>query len=147
MFGTPSGQFHATSALKPDCAEGESEVVGVNSGATETCIGDRRPFFTENQGLFEYTTPSDYSQLLYTRRVGGPADDGEGSGDITAAVKLNGSFGETKSGVFVADESGEAGRTFGALRLVRDFSPPDLGLMLTRVARPSPGQHGRGWRG
>src|SRR3546814_6380652 len=73
----------------------------------------------------------DYSQLLYTRRVGGPADDGEGSGDITAAVKLNGSFGETKYGVFVADESGEAGRTFGALRLVRDFNTQDLGLMLT----------------
>src|SRR3546814_20576482 len=62
--------------------------------------GDKRPFFTENQGQFEYTTPSDYSQLLYTRRVGGPADDVEGSGDITAAVKLNGSFGETKYGVF-----------------------------------------------
>src|SRR3546814_1903642 len=86
-----------------------SDLLVVNFGATETFIGDKRPFFTENQGLFEYTTPSDYSQLLYTRRVGGPADDGEGSGDITAAVKLNGSFGETKYGVFVADESGEAG--------------------------------------
>src|SRR3546814_18185275 len=63
-------------------------------------------------------------------------DDVEGSGDITAAVKLNGSFGETKYGVFVADESGEAGRTFGALRLVRDFNTQDLGLMLTRVDRP-----------
>src|SRR3546814_5961609 len=84
-------------------------------------------------GLFEYTTPSDYSQLLYTRRVGGPADDGEGSGDITAAVKLNGSFGETKYGVFVADESGEAGRTFGALRLVRDFNTQDLDRQSTRL--------------
>src|SRR3546814_3848089 len=82
--------------LNPDFGQVEIGHVGVNFGATETFIGDKRPFFTENQGLFEYTTPSDYSQLLYTRRVGGPADDGEGSGDITAAVKLNGSFGETK---------------------------------------------------
>src|SRR3546814_1000763 len=106
----------------------------ISDWSSDVCSSDL--FFTENQGLFECTTPSDYSQLLYTRRVGGPADDGEGSGDIIAAVKLNGSFGETKYGVFVADESGEAGRTFGALRRVRDFNTQDLGLMLTRVDRP-----------
>src|SRR3546814_15415515 len=76
----------------------------------------RPPRSTRTDTLFPYTTLF----RSYTRRVGGPADDGEGSGDITAAVKLNGSFGETKYGLFVADESGEAGRTFGALRLVRD---------------------------
>src|SRR3546814_14613263 len=95
----------------------------ISDWSSDVCSSDlKRPFFTENQGLFEYTTPSDYSQLLYTRRVGGPADDGEGSCDITAAVKLNGSFRETKYGVFVADESGEAVRLFGALRRVRDLN-------------------------
>ena len=49
-------------------------------------------------------------QLLYTRRIGGPADDGSGSGDITGAVKLNGSVGAFKYGVFSADERHEAGR-------------------------------------
>ena len=38
----------------------------------------------------------DSSQLIYTRRVGGPADDGSGAGDITAAVKVNGSVGATQ---------------------------------------------------
>src|SRR5690606_29048082 len=79
---------------------------------------------------------SDYSQLLYTRRVGGPIKGRDESGDITAAVKLNGSVGATKYGVFAADESGTAGRTFGALRLVRDFSSQNVGLMLTRVDNP-----------
>ncbi|HEX5688726.1 MAG TPA: hypothetical protein VFX76_01935, partial [Roseiflexaceae bacterium] len=102
----------------------------------ETFISDKRPFFTENQGLFAFTTPSDNSQLLYTRRVGGPADDGEGSGDIVAALKLNGSFGATKYGVFAADEADEVGRTFSALRLVRDFASQNLGLMLTNTERP-----------
>src|SRR3546814_72716 len=87
IFWKPSGQFQFTATLNPDFGQVESDDLVVNFGATETFIGDKRPFFTENQGLFEYTTPSDYSQLLYTRRVGGPADDGESSGDITAAVK------------------------------------------------------------
>jgi len=108
----------------------------VNFSATETFISDKRPFFTENQGIFEYTTPSDFSQLLYTRRIGAPADDGNGAGDITAALKLNGSFGATKYGLFAADEAESVGRTFAAARLVRDFENQNLGFMATWVDRP-----------
>jgi hypothetical protein len=68
--------------------------------------------------------------------VGGPADDGEGSGDITAALKLNGSVGATKYGIFGADEGDSVGRTFGALRVVRDFEKQNLGFMATHVDRP-----------
>ena len=136
IFWKPNGQFQLTATLNPDFGQVESDDLVVNFGATETFVADKRPFFTENQGLYEFTTPSDYSQLLYTRRVGGPADDGNGSGDITAAAKVNGSVGATKYGVFIADESGAVGRTFSALRLVRDFSTQNLGMMLTRVDRP-----------
>ena len=136
IFWKPNGQFQMTATINPDFGQVESDDLVVNFGATETFISDKRPFFTENQGLFEYTTPSDFSQLLYTRRVGGPADDGSGAGDITAAVKVNGSLGQTKYGVFAADEAGEAGRSFHALRLVRDFDKQNLGVMLTRVERP-----------
>jgi hypothetical protein len=136
VFWKPNGQFQMTATINPDFGQVESDDLVVNFSATETFISDKRPFFTENQGLFEYTTPSDYSQLLYTRRVGGPADDGEGSGDITAAIKINGSLGQTKYGVFMADEADEVGRTFRALRLVRDFSNQNLGLMLTQTDRP-----------
>ena len=38
--------------------------------------------------------------------------------------------------MFAADEADEVGRTFGALRLVRDFSEQNLGVMLTHVDRP-----------
>ncbi len=136
LFWKPNGQFQATATINPDFGQVESDDLVVNFSATETFISDKRPFFTENQGIFEYTTPSDFSQLLYTRRVGGPADDGNGAGDITAAVKLNGSIGQTKYGVFYADEADEVGRSFGALRLVRDFSHQNLGVMLTNVERP-----------
>lgn len=136
MFWKPNGQFQMTATVNPDFGQVESDDLVVNFSATETFISDKRPFFTENQGLFEYTTPSDYSQLLYTRRIGGPADDGQGSGDITAAVKINGSLGQTKYGLFMADEADEVGRSFRALRLVRDLSQQNLGLMLTQVDRP-----------
>src|SRR5262245_14827601 len=136
IFWKPNGQFQLSATVNPDFGQVESDDLVVNFSATETFISDKRPFFTENQGIFEYTTPSDFSQLLYTRRVGGPADDGEGAGDIVAALKLNGSIGNTKYGLFGADEADSVGRTFAAARLVRDFSDQNLGLMATWVDRP-----------
>jgi len=136
LFWKPNGQMQLTATVNPDFGQVESDDLVVSFDATETFISDKRPFFTENQGIFEFTTPSDYSQLLYTRRVGGPADDGDGSGDITAALKLNGSIGAAKYGVFAADERGDVGRTFSALRLVRDFNEQNLGFMVTNVKRP-----------
>ena len=136
VFWKPNGQTQLTATLNPDFGQVESDDLVVNFDATETFVSDKRPFFTENQGIFEFTTPSDFSQLLYTRRIGGPNDDGEGAGDIVGAVKLNGSVGATKYGVFAADEADDVGRTFGALRLVRDFSEQNVGLMATQVKRP-----------
>lgn len=136
IFWKPNGQFQLTATLNPDFGQVESDDLVVNFGATETYFSDKRPFFTENQGLFDFSLLDDNSQLVYTRRVGGPADDGHGSSSIDAAVKVNGSVGGTSYGVLAADEDGEAGRRFGAARLVHDFGTQSLGLMLTRVDRP-----------
>ncbi len=132
----PNGQTQLTATLNPDFGQVESDDLVVNFGANETFFSDKRPFFTENQGIFEFGTPSDNSQLLYTRRVGGPADDASGPGDITAAVKLNGSLGAYKYGLFAAEEADDAGRSFRALRLVRDYDKQNVGLMLTQVDHP-----------
>ena len=136
VFWKPNGQLQLAATINPDFGQVESDDLVVNFDAEETFFTDKRPFFTENQGLFEFTTPSDYSQMLYTRRVGGPADDGEGLGDIVGALKLNGSLGAAKYGVFAADERGDAGRTFAAARAVRDFEKQNLGWMATWVDRP-----------
>lgn len=136
LFWKPNGQLQLSATVNPDFGQVEADELVVNFDATETFISDKRPFFTENQGIFEFTTPSDFSQLLYTRRIGAPTDDKQGSADITGAVKLNGSIGATKYGVFAADEADEVGRTFGALRVVRDFQQQNLGLLATRVERP-----------
>ena len=70
----PNGQMQLTATINPDFGQVESDNLVVNFSANETFFSDKRPFFTENQGIFEFTTPSDFSQLLYTRRVGGPAE-------------------------------------------------------------------------
>ncbi len=136
IFWKPNGQTQLTATINPDFGQVESDDLVVNFSANESFFSDKRPFFTENQGIFEFTTPSDFSQLLYTRRIGGPADDGSGPGDITAAIKLNGSLGAYKYGVFFADEADDVGRSFSALRLVRDFNEQNVGIMLTQVDRP-----------
>jgi hypothetical protein len=136
IFWKPNGQMQLTATVNPDFGQVESDNLVVNFSANETFFSDKRPFFTENQGIFEFGTPSDFSQLLYTRRVGGPADDGNGAGDITAAVKLNGNLGAYKYGVFVAEEADAVGRSFYALRVTRDFAEQNAGLMVTHVERP-----------
>ncbi|HEY0861009.1 MAG TPA: DUF5916 domain-containing protein [Pseudoxanthomonas sp.] len=129
IFWKPNGRFQLSATVNPDFGQVEADDLVVNFSATETFISDKRPFFTENQGIFELTTPSDDSQQLYTRRVGS-------TGDITAAVKLNGSLGRANFGLFSADEDGASGRRYHALRLVRDFDTQNLGAMLTRVDDP-----------
>jgi hypothetical protein len=136
IFWKPSGQFQLTATINPDFGQVESDDLVVNFGANETFFSDKRPFFTENQGPFEFTTPSDFSQLVYTRRVGGPADDGSGAGDIVGAVKVNGSVGATQYGALVAEEDEDAGRSFRVLRGSHTFETQDLGMIVTQVDRP-----------
>jgi len=136
IFWKPNGQVQLTASINPDFGQVESDDLVVNFSANETFFSDKRPFFTENQGIFDFGMPSDGSQLLYTRRVGGPADDHSGAGDITAALKVNGSLGKFKYGVFAADEADAAGRSFRALRVVRDLDSQNVGLMVTQVDRP-----------
>jgi len=53
LFWKPNGQFQLSATLNPDFGQVESDGIVVNFGAIETFFGDKRPFFTENQGYFE----------------------------------------------------------------------------------------------
>lgn len=138
VFWKPSGQFQLSGTLNPDFGQVESDRLVVNFGATETFFDDKRPFFVENQGFFEvpFGSLDSANRLLYTRRVGGPADDGSGAGDVTAAVKLNGSAYGVSYGAFAATEDDEAGRDFYAARATRDSDLQGIGAMALRVERP-----------
>lgn len=138
LFWKPNGQFQLSATLNPDFGQVESDGIVVNFSAIETFFGDKRPFFTENQGYFEvpFGSLGNAQQLIYTRRVGAPADDGRGSGDVTTAAKINGSVGGFGYGVFAATEGDSAGRDFYALRATRGFESQSIGAMVTRVNRP-----------
>ncbi len=136
IFWKPNGQTQLTATINPDFGQVESDDLVVNFGAEETFFSDKRPFFTENQGIFDFGLLIDNSQLIYTRRVGGTADDGHGAADVAGAVKLNGSVGGTEYGVLAAQEKGDAGRTFSAARLSHDFGTQALGMLATHVERP-----------
>ena len=138
LFWKPNGQFQLSATLNPDFGQVESDQLVVNFGAIESFFSDKRPFFTENQGFFDvpFGSLGNANRLIYTRRVGGNADDGSGAGDVTAAVKVNGSAGGINYGVFAATEAEDVGRDFYALRASRDFNVQGVGAMLTRVDRP-----------
>ena len=55
--------------LNPDFGQVESDELVVDFSAIETVFTDKRPFFTENQGIFDLRTPAN-GQLIYTRRIG-----------------------------------------------------------------------------
>lgn len=132
----PNGQTQLTATINPDFGQVESDDLVINFSPQETFLTDKRPFFTENQGIFDFSLLDDYTQLVYTRRVGGVADNSDEPADIASAIKLNGSVGVTSYGVLAAQEKGEAGRTFGALRLSEDLGTQSLGMLATHVEHP-----------
>lgn len=139
LYWKPSGDFQLTAALNPDFGQVEADELVVNFDAIETFFSDRRPFFTENQGLFDLRTP-DSGLLIYTRRIGGPRDDDPGrAAEIDAALKLNGSIAGYDYGVLAAQEAehaDELGSRFLAQRLLRAQGSLSLGYLGTYAERP-----------
>lgn len=139
LYWKPSGDFQLTAALNPDFGQVEADELVVNFDAIETFFSDRRPFFTENQGLFDVRTP-DSGLLIYTRRIGGPRDDDPGrAAEIDLALKLNGSFAGFDYGVLAAQEAEHAddvGSRFLAQRLLRARGALSFGYLGTFAERP-----------
>ncbi len=139
VFWKPSGDFQLTAALNPDFGQVEADELVVNFDAVEVFFSDKRPFFTENQSLFDLRTP-DNGQLVYTRRIGGPRDDDPGrAADIDAALKLTGSARGFNWGTLAALESDHAddlGSLFVAQRATRPGETFSLGWLGTWTDRP-----------
>lgn len=110
LFWKPNSNHQFALTLNPDFGQVESDDLVVNFDAIETFFTDKRPFFTDNQTAFDSGYPG--GNLFYTRRVGGPADDGSGAADINAAIKANGNVGGLGYAFFGATEDGNAGRDF-----------------------------------
>lgn len=135
VFWKPSNRLQVAATVNPDFGQVESDDLVIDFSATEVFFGDKRPFFTENQGIFQLTTPV-RNNIFYTRRVGGPSDDGGQASNIDAAVKIIGSDGRFDYGIFAAKEADDAGRSFFAGRLTFPSETWSLGAMSTYVDRP-----------
>jgi len=136
VFWKPSGRLQLNAAIKPDFGQVESDDLVVNFDAIETFFSDKRPFFTENQALFDVRTARG-DLLLYTRRIGGPRDNGSNeAADIDAAIKLSGSAYGFDYGAFVASEADEDGRDFYAVRTLRPGDSFSFGHLATFTDRP-----------
>jgi hypothetical protein len=136
IFWKPGGRFQLNAALNPDFGQVESDDLVVNFDAIETFFTDKRPFFTENQTLFNLQTPQG-GELIYTRRVGAASDDGSGdAADIDAAIKLSASAGAWDLGAFAASEAEDAGRDFLAVRALRPADGFQFGYLGTLTERP-----------
>lgn len=129
-----------SATLNPDFGQVESDELVVDFSAIEVVFTDKRPFFSENQGIFDLRTPAN-GQLVYTRRIGAAVDDGSaGSADIDAALKLTGTAGSLVYGGFVVQEddyrNGGPGRLFAATRLALPMDRARVGYLGTYTDRP-----------
>ena len=134
----PSSSTQVTAAVNPDFGQVESDDLVVNFSAFETYVDEKRPFFTENQSLFDSSESG--NRLLYTRRIGAGAGSAAGGlVDVDLAVKLT-HFGKSVDmGLFVVTEDkseGSAGGDFLSSRIQRKVDALAIGHSLTYVERP-----------
>ena len=134
IFWKPGSNHQFALSINPDFGQVESDQLVVNFENAETFFTDKRPFFTDNQAAFESNMPG--GNLLYTRRIGGSADDGSGASDINAAIKANGNVGDFGYAVFGASEDDEVGRDFLFLRGAHRSDKHAVDLTQIAVDRP-----------
>jgi hypothetical protein len=135
----PSQNLRLAATINPDFGQVESDELVVDFSAIETVFTDKRPFFTENQGIFDLRTPAN-GQLIYTRRIGAAPDDfSEGSSDIDVAFKLTGTANSLIYGAFMAQERDyrdDFGRLFSAARVALPLEHARVGYLGTWTDHP-----------
>jgi hypothetical protein len=147
-----------TGTVNPDFGQVEADPAVLNLSAFETFFPERRPFFVEGNGLFQFSVDCSQvncqnEELFYSRRIGRAPQLSNGDpGDPTAttidgAVKLTGQLnGGLSIGVIDAvtqRETGAGGATlepaanYAVLRATQDFraGQDGVGLMFTGVDR------------
>lgn len=147
-----SKQLNAT--FNPDFGQVESDELVVNFSASETYYSDKRPFFSENQSMFE-VQGYEMFYVINTRRIGAAPDyncskfssslaslcntNKKGTSDIDLAVRYiqqteNLDFGFL--GASEKDEEFSQGRDFYATKLRKTSKNLSFGYLGTYVERP-----------
>tara|TARA_Y100000590_G_scaffold122407_1_gene140088 strand:- start:11121 stop:13436 length:2316 start_codon:yes stop_codon:yes gene_type:complete len=147
-----SKQLNVT--FNPDFGQVESDELVVNFSASETYYSDKRPFFAENQSMFE-VQGYEMFYVINTRRIGAAPDyncselpslqaslcnsNKRGISDIDMAVRYihqgeNLDFGFL--GASEKDEEYSQGRDFYATKLRKTSKDLSIGYLGTYVERP-----------
>jgi hypothetical protein len=151
-----------TGTVNPDFGQVEADPAVVNLGAFETFFSERRPFFLEGSGNFQFRN------LFYSRRIGrapqrqaGAPEDGfadqPSNTTILGAAKLTGRVGAFSVGALTAVTGAEHARlasadlatrtrtpvepvtSYSVVRLNREFSDQSrLSVMATNTTRSLP---------
>jgi hypothetical protein len=149
-----SSSLTLDATINPDFGQVEADPAVLNLTAFETFFEERRPFFVEGSGIFQFDPNS--AQLFYPRRIGGAPQLGglvtdpnaliPGSSTILGAAKITGRvFGTTSLGTLaaltqketVAGTVVEPATGYAVARATHDFRNGEsaIGLMLTGVNR------------
>jgi len=138
LFWKSGNGKQLTATVNPDFGQIESDRLVVNFSAIEVFFNERRPFFTENQSLFNVQGANGL-RLLHTRRIGARPDTGDaGASDIDVAVKYTDNQDQITYGVLAAFESsghGFEGRDYFAGRALHRSENQSFGLTTTFVDR------------
>jgi len=115
-----------------DFAQVEADVQQVNLTRFSLFFPEKRDFFLENAGLFQFGTPTQ-ADVFFSRRIG-LSPDGEPI-QLLAGARLTGRMGKTSLGVLdvVQDADGAEPRTnFAVMRIRRDvLSRSTIGMIVT----------------
>jgi hypothetical protein len=122
--------------LRPDFAQVEADQQIVNLTRFELFLPEKREFFLENAGIFEFGKRGTFETppflMFFSRRIG---INGRGEVPVLGGVRLSGRAGKQTIGVmsvFTDDVDGEPQTNFGVLRVKRDVGRRGyLGAMLT----------------
>jgi hypothetical protein len=139
-----------TSTFNPDFGQVEADPAVVNLTAFETFFSERRPFFVEGSGNFQFGLDCNDGQcngLFYSRRIGrAPHTDNLPSGDniftaaptqttIVGAAKLTGRIGRYSIGVMQAMTREAAAHVLNGTADFRQAVEPLTGYTVARVRR------------
>lgn len=140
LFWQPSKQQRLSATVKPDFGQVESDELVVNFSAIENFFSEKRPFFNDNQSLFDVSGPETLT-LVHTPRIGGNAFyDEEYKSELNAALKYTVNINNFDLGILSAFENNNTtggGRDFHALRGQYTFGANKLGLSINQVETPT----------
>ena len=140
IFWQPGKGQKVSATINPDFGQIESDELVVNFSAVETLFSEKRPFFNDNQSIFDVEGPESL-KIVHTPRIGGESYyDNDYQSDLNSAVKYTINQPNFDIGILSAFENSTTqgkGRDFYAVRGQYSLGPNKIGVSLNKVNTPT----------